>query len=212
MSRKCVSLSIVVAFVAVMGGSASADMVEAMAVYESSFAHVIDFYHWHSGPFGPYTHDGVEINQGSNLVYEHDLNADGLLDILGSHLVTYAELALTFKADKGDSHGDCWIWDEYYVQWDFREWLKLGFDGGSLVKVGEQDSTTYDVTIDLLASINDDGILGVEIGVWNPLGSADITLVSSVLVGDFEAAPVPGAILLGMIGLSISGLKLRKLA
>lgn len=212
MKRKNVIPKIAVIILLAACSSASADMVEALAVVDSSFAHVVDFYHWRWNPcFGWYTRDGVTIYQGSPLVYEHDLNADGLLDVPGTHIVTDADLELTFKRDKSDSHGKVWTrW--FHIKWDFREWVWLRFDGDSFINVGEMDATTYDVAVDLLPMINDDGVLSVKIGVWNPLGNADIGIVSSVLTGDFETVPVPGAVLLGMLGLSAVGVKLRKFA
>jgi len=173
-----------------MSESASAGIaaVEALSVYDSSFAHWIDFYYqeWDCSSGSSYWYEDVTINQDWNLAYEHNLNTTGLLDVPGSHIVKDVDLELVFREEIG-----------------------LGLDGSNIGSIGEVDEIVYCVDIDPLL-VNDDGVLGVEIAVCNDLGTANATLVSSVLSGEFEAVPVPGAVLLGILGLSLAGVKLRK--
>jgi len=67
----------------------------------------------------------------------------------------------------------------------------------------------------VLCWINDgsgDGILDVTVKVWNPTGVATAWLDHSVLYGDLVVVPVPGAVLLGILGLGAAVVKLRKRA
>ena len=208
-----------------MAGSTFADMTPTLVVDDvaGTFEHTADFFRPRI-PWVQSFRDYVTINQGTNLEYSHDLNAgpDGL-DIPTSNTVTSATLEMGFIDDEDDTSGDgyyCWI---FWIDdpWDNTESVRLGLDGGSLVEIGEMDTEAYDTIIEI-GVLNDDGILDVEIAVHNPLGTGDIRLDYSVLSGAYAAVsaaappptgdpiPVPGAFLLGMLGLSAAGIKLRK--
>jgi len=189
-----------------MATVAQADMTETLVVNEvaGTFVDTIDF---HQGSGWLYK-DYVTISQGNNLEYSHNLNAgpDGL-DIPTSNLVTNATLELRLKDDENDNYdyNTFWHWFDY----DNREYVWLGLDGGTLVEIGEMDTQNYSTVIGL-ELLNDDGVLGVDIAVVNNMGTADIRLDYSKLSGEYAVVPVPGAILLGLLGLSAAGIKLRK--
>jgi len=159
--------------------------------------------------------DGHLITEkGGPFTYQHDLLlATPSVDIPGGDVVTEADLTLTFKDDygifgggEGDEHG----W--FIIFYDNREYVKVAFDGGSWVDITDEvDTGSYPLAVDI-DWLNDDGLLDVTVAVWNPLGTADVYLKSSTLGGEFTPIPVPGAILLGILGLGAAGLKLRRFA
>ena len=59
-----------------------------------------------------------------------------------------------------------------------------------------------------------DGLLNVKVktGYFVTGVHEDFEWLHSTLSGEFEAVPVPGAVLLGLLGLSVAGVKLRKRA
>lgn len=197
-------IAIVIAcLMALTAGTVSADFTTDMVVTGNQFTHTVDFYtqhYWFGDPW--YTDPYVRIEEGQNLDYDHDLNegANGL-DIPASNLVTSASLVLTFDDD--DSH------DRRYYQ----EYVSTRLENGSWSawspEINDGDTVTPPVEIDWLL----DGILGVEVRVANGDSFAgDVHICSSVLSGTFEpvAVPVPGAVLLGVLGLSAAGMRLRK--
>ncbi|HPC96633.1 MAG TPA: hypothetical protein PLU87_16935 [Sedimentisphaerales bacterium] len=214
--KKC-SIAVVTMLIALIGGSVSADVTPSLVVSGNEFVHTMDFhtgFHWWGGYIE--TADYITIGNHANIEYTHDLNAGPHgLDIPNTHRVTDAALSLTFGDDEGDSHG--WFFGYY----DYREFVKLAYDGVTWFDITDVsngqdvDSGTYStvLAIDWLT----DGKLNVQLDIWNPLGNADLRLYSSTLSGHFEDvpadaphAPVPGAALLGMLGLGVAGTKLRR--
>jgi hypothetical protein len=121
------------------------------------------------------------ISSGDPLYYFHDLTDD--IDFAVGEYVTDAALDLTFSDDGGDLWNFCWGLRSA----DTFEFGLIGFDydngtWAQIASLGELDSGSYDLVVGT-DFLNDDGILNVEIGVWNFLGNADIWLTSSVLHG-----------------------------
>lgn len=188
-----------------------------------SFTQTLDFSdndsannpYWGSGDSLTY---GKWIVQGTTFSYIHDIRS--LLDFDAGDFVTDAVLSLDFFDDDED--------DKNAQQ---REWVYLSFDGSVPILLGGGGGSADDDLDPGVVSRNvtaflDDGILNVTVDVFNNPGSGDIYLVSSFLAGtfahnegnahadnfDIPETPVPGAALLGMIGLSAAGIKLRRKA
>ena len=212
------SIAVVTALIALIAGSVSADVTPSLVVSGDEFIHTMDFHTGYINRWGRYieTADYITVGNCTNIEYTHDLNAgpDGL-DVPNTHRVTDATLALTFGDDDSDDHG--WFFGYY----DYREFVKLAYDGVTWFDITDVsnghdvDSNTYSTVL----AINwlTDGKLDVQLDIWNPLGNADLRLYSSTLSGHFEDVPadavhtpVPGAALLGMLGLSVAGTKLRR--
>ena len=97
---------------------------------------------------------------------------------------------------------------DYYVHgyWDFTKWEWV--NGHWVYKtvthtydIGDNSGFTFDLAFDApvsLITISDDGHF--DVGVDN------------LVVSDALVAPIPGAALLGMLGLSVAGVRLRKKA
>jgi hypothetical protein len=212
------SIAVIVTFLALTAGSVSADVTPSLVVSGDEFVHTMDFHTGYINWRGRYieTADYITVGDSANIEYTHDLNAgpDGL-DIPNTHRVTDATLSLTFGDDDSDNHG--WFFGYY----DYREFVKLAYDGVTWFDITDVsqgkdvDSGTYSTVL----AINwlTDGKLDVRLDIWNPLGNADLRLYSSTLSGHFEDvpadaphAPLPSAALLGMLGLSVAGTKLRR--
>ena len=153
------------------------------------------------------------IEQGIPFTYIHDINDSVDFDL--NHRVTEAFLELDFTNDldslKGfgvdpDAVGDLTVFGGFTIKWDFREYVRLAYDGSSWTEIGEVDNGqhTLGVNIDWL---NDDGKLDVTIEVYNPLGTANAFLDHSKLYGT-AVVPEPGTLLLfgtGLAGLAAVG-------
>lgn len=207
MNKKYVVLSVVAALVACMSGSASA------ALYQ--FSDSIDHWsydlwadEWHASYTETFlTVDAARISEGNPLSYTHDLNrVVGAGDtIVGAYL----ELDFTNDEAEGDDVGSWWIFE-----WDDEEYATVAYNGSDWVAVedgAELDDGVYSIVLDI-DWLDDDGMLDVTVAVRNNLGAADAWLDHSRVYGTAEVVPVPGAVLLGMLGLSAAGLRLRKRA
>jgi hypothetical protein len=173
------------------------------------------------------TVDARPIVEGSPFVYTHDLT-DQVKYGIGEY-VTDATLTLDFTDMGADGVSVptewTWSWDVWAfvpTEWEwlpdeefgFGEYVTVALLGnGTVVDLGEiDDDTDVQSIVDLnVALINDDGKLDVAVSVSNRnLGWGTIALDCSTLTA--SVVPVPGAVLLGMLGLSAAGLRLRKRA
>jgi hypothetical protein len=207
-------LTLISILVFCLAGTAQADL---------SFTQTLDFSdndstnnpYWGSGDSLTY---GKWLVQGTTFSYTHDIRS--LLDIDAGDFVTDAVLSLDFfDDDEGDKNAQQ------------REWVNLSFDGSAPILLGggggsAEDDLDPGVVSRNITAFLDDGILNVTVDVFNNPGSGDIYLVSSFLEGtfahhegrdngnnpDIPETPVPGAALLGMIGLSAAGVRLRRRA
>ncbi|MDI9433028.1 MAG: PEP-CTERM sorting domain-containing protein [Planctomycetota bacterium] len=191
------SIALVVAcLMALTAGTVSADVWRGT---EYDFVDVIDYWTWDGEPGGNF--DTVLITENNPLEYQHDITGYG---VPGEWLVTEAWLELDFTNDFSDSY-----WYGVIVKWDHREYVEMVFDGSEWHDIGEVDDAYYEVVVGI-EWLNDDGILDVVVTVSNPLGTASASLDHSALYGNLEVVPVPGAVLLGVLGLGAAGMKLRR--
>ncbi len=147
-----------------------------------------------------------ELSNGNagSLTYYHYLNvATPPLTIPGD-VVTSATLTLTFSDDEDPS----WWGESAY------EYGRVTLDGVVTFGWQELNDGAYPMTVNPIF-VNTDGVLAVlvqidnnEDGWWGTTG--DICLVTSVLTGEFTPVPAPAAVLLGLLGLSAAGARLRK--
>jgi len=167
-----------------------------------------------------YGYPGQLITQQSAHVYFHNINP--YVDFAAGDEVVEAELTLVFndvERERYWSNGWKYRWveegDDTYGGWygwgayDNEEWVALQFDGGAWNYLGEVDTGTETLEV-AMALLNTDGILNVTVAVYNDLCTADIYLQSSTLSGTAQVVPVPGAVLLGVLGLGAAGMKLRR--
>ncbi len=199
MDRRTLIATVVAALVAVVGSPASADLYP----FNSS----IDF----TSPSNPYWNPGDDQGRGKHIKegpgssskddpfnYAHNINP---LVPLGD-LVIDAMLTLEFVDDDPDKNGS--------------EYVQLAFEGGSGIPIGEVDTGVYDPPFIVNVNWLDDRILNVRVEVTNENDRGDVYLKSSTLSGNAEVAspvvPSPASVLLGFLGLTAAGLKLRKLA
>lgn len=142
--------------------------------------------------------DAMPIVEGTPLTYTHTISGYLIPD---EYLVTEAWLNLDFTNDSTD---------KVTILWDNREYVEVGYDGTEWHDLGEVGDGQY-VLIVGIDWLNDDGKLDVTINVTNPgWNPATAYLDHSVLYGNVSVVPVPGAVLLGVLGLSAAGIKLRK--
>ncbi len=209
MTKKHMIASITAAFVvcvACLTNSASAGMY--------TFADTIDTWGWLET-------DAVRFTQSSPLHYTHDLNQE--VNFAAGDRVTEAYLELDFTNDATEDLGGG---DTYkltgLLKWDNREYATVGFDGLAWVEVAsgaEIDDGAYSVVLDI-DWLNDNGLLDVTLTVHNSRSSADAWLDHSKLYGTAmtpqipddptpAVVPVPGALLLGLLGLATTR-KLRR--
>lgn len=201
------AVTVLIATVACLSGSASAGMY--------TFVDTIDTWGWLQA-------DAVRFKQSSPLRYTHDLNQE--VNFAAGDTVTEAYLELDFT---NDSWEDLDGGDTYklkgLLKWDNREYATVGFDGVAWVEVAsgaEIDDGAYSVVLNI-DWLNDNGLLDVTLTVDNSRDSADAWLDHSKLYGTAmtpeirgnpapAVVPVPGALLLGMLGLATTR-KLRRL-
>ncbi len=194
---KKLSIALVVAaLLALTAATASADM------YPKSVTDVID-------TWGILGIDAAPIVEGAPLTYFHDLNQE--IDF-ATEYVTQATLALDFTNMGPDG---ITVLGVYIPVPGMEEHVTLYFDevDGEFRYLGEIDEDNEPVEgIALNVDwINDDGILNVQVSVWNNgVTPAFISLDKSTLTAEVQLIPVPGAVLLGVLGLSAAGIKLRK--
>ncbi|MDI9430917.1 MAG: hypothetical protein QM570_04270 [Planctomycetota bacterium] len=212
MKKRSIAL-VVAALLALTAATASADMEQPQydaleATYD--FVDLIDY--WYVGQDQGWF-DAVRIDEYfvGPVSYQHDITDDG---VPAEYYVTEAWLELDFTNEERPGNPDA-HYNGLFLKYDRREYVTVAYDGVAQdwydvtgLTDDEIDDGAYElvVGIDWLA----DGLLDVSIGVWNPLGTADTSLDYSVLYGNLARVPVPGAVLLGVLGLSAAGIKLRK--
>ncbi len=208
MFHKHWTLAAVAALVAIAGPSAWAGL-------SYSFEDLID----------TWTVCGQETNampivEGMPFTYTHDLN--DAVDFAAGDTVSEAWLELDFTNDLTDDHGSRQTIFGL-VKWDYREYMRLAYDGNGFVALPaalEVDNGQYpfEIGIDWL---NDDGRLDVAIDIYNQLdgctpvngAQAAAWLDHSRLYGTAVApmpVPVPGALMLALIGVATTSLRLRR--
>lgn len=187
---------VIAALVALTGATASADMWNGV---EYDFVDEID----------TWTVLGVQMDsrpivEGLDFSYTHTVDDFVIPD---EYLVTEAWLNLDFTNDETDEV----IRGRFGgIILDNREYVEVAWDGSAWHDLGEVGPGQYTLAVGI-DWLNDDGELDVTISVSNPgwnLGTA--YLDHSVLYGNVARVPVPGAALLGVLGLSAAGMKLRR--
>jgi len=147
---------------------------------------------------------GIFIDEGDTYTYEHDLATAVPPLVIPPDEVTWAKLKLTFCDD------EC-------IDFLSKEFAYVSLDDGEQTwGWKEVDSGTYRIKLDT-ELLNDDGILKVAVTIDdNCLGwfldcfnGADVYLCRSEVYGEY--VPLPGAVLLGVLGLAAAGRKLRGL-
>ncbi len=141
---------------------------------------------WYNfGPFYTESHYGADfiyIPQFYPVSFAHFIQDD-----INSEYVTSAMLTLTFWDSDIDHFGSIPIpyWSEfvyYSFGWQNYNWIPL---------VDEDiDTGDYDIEVDI-DLLNDDGMLLVNLGVWNSLESGDIFLLTSTLTATTSPATTP---------------------
>jgi hypothetical protein len=193
MKRTYIIAGIAVAVMVLLNGSASASPY--------AFEDLIDTWYADGTPGGPF--DSTYLSQANPLEYTHDLTQE--VDFGAGHQILTAALELDFTNDLTDSTESKWgiIW------WDHREFVRVAYDGAGFTEIGEVDDGQHDLVLDI--NWLTDGQLDVRVEVHNygVLGWADAWLDHSRVYGT-AVVPVPGAVLLGVLGLGAAGLKLRK--
>ena len=191
MAKGCATLSIIAALVACMSSSVSADMIAGSPDFVDIEFPVFDV-GWAIG------------TSGNPSVYEYSHEIGGPFTPIPDAFTVdpgTAELSLTFL-DLCD--------DEVVVVsgWEGADWSEFY----TVSDLPDPSLTTVTGLAINAAWINgNNGVLDVRIS----LDEGSTTLLSSVLTGDVSGAdvvqnPVPGAALLGILGLSVAGIKLRK--
>ena len=207
---KKLSIALVVAaLVALTAATASADVWRGT---EYDFVDLIDYWTLDRQPAGATQQfgevDSVLIGQNLPLSYTHTITGFVIPD---EYLVTEAWLELDFTNDTTDESLQIPFTNIYL--YDFREYVQVGFDGNVWHDLGEVDDGYYPMDLEVIVGVellNLDGTLNVTINVSNPGCTATAWLDHSVLYGNVSVVPVPGAVLLGVLGLSAAGIKLRK--
>jgi len=150
--------------------------------------------------------DAQPILEGHRLTYQHDVMDQ--VDFGAGHHVLDAVLELDFTNDswEGDRRGS---WGSF--RWDLREYVTVAYEGSGWIEIGEQNDGPYDLVLDI-GWLNDDGLLDVTIATHNPLGTATLWLDHSRLYGTASTSPLPGAALLGAVGLAAAVRKLRRMS
>lgn len=119
-----------------------------------------------------YGSDYIYIPQSYPVSFAHFIQDD-----INSEYVTSAMLTLTFWDTDMDQFGSIPIpyWREfvyYSFGWQNYNWIPLAHE--------DIDSGDYEIEVDI-DLLNDDGMLIVNLGVWNALGSGDTFLLTSTL-------------------------------
>ncbi len=162
---------------------------------------------WEPGDPDLFNSDVLLLADGDTVTIYHDLTDNG---VPVEYLVSEINLELDFTNDITDVglfgnsreefarvaayNPNTGVWDMF---WDAGE-----VDNGEYAIL-----VTTDVVYD---DVNLDGILGLQLSI-TANGLLNLTsLDHSAVWGDLEAVPVPGAALLGVLGLSAAGMKLRR--
>ena len=169
----------------------------------------------------------VKLNEGQTYTVIHDLgvNPPGLT--VPPDIITSANLVLSFDDDPWIRRGKERLPYDLALEW---AWVNIedGLGGTSdWMLIGEPLGVpTLPFAINPVW-LNSDGLLKVDVtiddtplndlpfgGFLDRFNGADAYWVESELSGTYVPSgtqvPVPGAVLLGMLGLSVAGLKLRK--
>jgi len=203
MDKKYLIAGVVAALVTVLGGSVSADLTYTFTDTIPFTSNDLSLNPYWTGA-DSHAHGKWIVQASSPFIYQHDI-ADWV-NFAEGDFVTDATLTLEFHDDDNN--------DKVGTSYDNREYVTLAFDGGGWVELagGEEiDQGLYDLIVNVDWLNDDDGILGVSVGVWNPSGTGDIYLRTSTLSGTAAVVPIPAAVLLGMLGLGVAGWRLRKL-
>ena len=208
MSKKHIGGGIAIVVIAIMSSVVSADP------YPRTVTDTIDHWNrngtnWAWEPGDGARRENLRLREGRPKTYTHDLT--DLVDF-ETEFVKEATLDLDFTNMGPD--GICTPCGTITIP-GWEEWVSLVFDDdiASWINLGEIDRDNEPVEGIVVGTewINDDGKLDVRINVFNyGCKPATISLDKSTLHATVCQVPVPGAALLGLLGLTTAGVRLRR--